>query len=125
VRATRPTGVLRFGWMKSVEAWVTPARLEDITERLRLIGIPGMTVQAVKDPTGPPKVEAYRGSVLTTNLLPRLRILIVVPDDLVESVINAVSTVVRREPEDDGWIVVHPLDDVIRIRTGEHGPDAL
>jgi nitrogen regulatory protein P-II 1 len=111
--------------MKSVEAWVTPARLEDITERLGLIGIPGMTVQAVKDPTGPPKVEAYRGSVLTTNLLPRLRILIVVPDDLVESVINAVSTVVCREPEDDGWIVVHPLDDVIRIRTGEHGPDAL
>jgi nitrogen regulatory protein PII len=111
--------------MKSVEAWITPARLEDLTERLRLIGVPGMTVQAVKDPTGRPKVESYRGSVLTTNVLPKLRVLIVVPDDLAESVINAITTVVRREPEDDGWIIVHPLDDVIRIRTGELGPDAL
>jgi nitrogen regulatory protein P-II 1 len=111
--------------MKSVEAWITPARLEDLTERLRLVGVPGMTVQAVKDPTGPPKIESYRGSVLTTNLLPRLRVLIIVPDDFAESVVNAITTVVRRDPDDDGWIVVQPLDDVIRIRTGEHGPDAL
>ncbi len=111
--------------MKSVEAWITPARLEDVTERLRLIGVPGVTVQAVKDPSGPPRVESYRGAVLTTSLHPRIRMQIVVPDEMAESVINALTTVIRREAEDDGWIFVAPLDDVIRIRTGEHGSDAL
>jgi nitrogen regulatory protein P-II 1 len=111
--------------MKSVEAWITPARLEDVTERLRLIGVPGMTVQTVKDPSGPPRVESYRGTLLTTSLHPRVRLQIIVPDDLAESVINALTTVVRREEGDDGLIVVSPVDDVIRIRTGEHGADAL
>jgi nitrogen regulatory protein PII len=111
--------------MKSVEAWITPARLEDVTERLRLIGVPGMTVQAVKDPYGPPRIESYRGAVSTTDLHPKVRLQIVVPDDMAESVINAVTTVVRREAGDDGLIFISPLDEVIRIRTGEHGPDAL
>jgi nitrogen regulatory protein PII len=111
--------------MKSVEAWISPGRLEDVTERLRMIGVPGMTVQAVKDPSGPPRVESYRGSVLTTDVHPKLRLLIVVADDVVESVANALLTVVRRDAQDDGWIFVAPVDDVIRIRTEEHGADAL
>jgi nitrogen regulatory protein P-II 1 len=111
--------------MKSVEARISPGRLEDVVERLRLIGVPGMTVQAVRDTSGPPRVESYRGSVLTTDLHPRLRLQIVVTDDMAESVINALTTVVRRDAEDDGWIVVVPVADVIRIRTEEHGADAL
>ena len=111
--------------MKRVEAWISPARLEDVTERLRLIGVPGMTVQAIRDPSGPPRVQSYRGAVLTTDLHPKLRLLIVVTDDMAESVMNAVSTVIRRDADDDGWIFVSPVDDAIRIRTEEHGADAL
>jgi nitrogen regulatory protein P-II 1 len=117
--------MVRSAGMKSVEAWITPARLEDVTERLRLIGVPGMTVQAVKDPSGPPRVESYRGTMLTTSLHPRIRLQVIVTDDMAESVINALTTVVRREERDDGWIFVLAVDDVIRIRTGEHGGDAL
>ena len=111
--------------MKSVEALITPSRLEDITERLRLIGVPGMTVNVVRDAHGTARVESYRGTVLSTTLEPRLRLQIVVIDDMAESVINAVTTVVRRDAADDGWIYVAPLDEVIRIRTEERGADAL
>jgi nitrogen regulatory protein P-II 1 len=111
--------------MKSVEAWISPVRLEDITERLRMIGAPGMTVQAVREPGGPPRIETYRGAVLTNDLVAKLRLLIVVPDDFAESVINAVKVVINRDPEDDGWILVSPLDEAIRIRTEERGADAL
>ena len=111
--------------MKSVEAWISPARLEDITERLRMIGVPGLTVHAIRQPGGPLHVESYRGAVMTNDLVAKLRLLIVVPDDFAESVINAVKVVVNRDPDDDGWIIVCPLDEAIRIRTEERGADAL
>jgi nitrogen regulatory protein P-II 1 len=111
--------------MKCVEAWISPARLEDITERLRMIGAPGMTVHPVREPGGPPRIETYRGAVMTHDLATKLRLMIVVPDDLAEGVASAIKVVVTRDPADDGWIFVSPIDEAIRIRTEEHGPDAL
>jgi nitrogen regulatory protein P-II 1 len=111
--------------MKCVEAWISPGRLEDITERLRMIGAPGMTVHPIREPGGPTRVESYRGAVMTSDLVTRLRLMIVVPDDLAEGVASAIKVVVTRDPTDDGWIVISPVDEAIRIRTEEHGADAL
>ena len=111
--------------MKSVEAWISPLRLEDITERLRMIGAPGLTVHVIRQPGIPARVETYRGSVSTSDLVAKLRLMIVVPDDFAEGVVNAVKVVVNRDPEDDGWIVVTHVDEAIRIRTDERGADAL
>ncbi len=112
-------------FMRCVEAWISPSKLEDITERLRLIGVPGMTVHPVREPGGPARVETYRGAVTTNDLSTKLRLIIVVPDDFAEGVASAIKLIVSRDPEDDGWIVISPVDEAIRIRTEERGADAL
>jgi nitrogen regulatory protein PII len=110
--------------MKRVEAIISPLFLEDTKERLRMIGVPGMTIQEVRVP-GPPQAGVYRGIAHTTDLSARIRLEIVVLDDMAEGVALAITTVVRRSEDGDGVIFISPVDEVIRIRTGEMGDSAL
>jgi nitrogen regulatory protein P-II 1 len=112
--------------MKKIEAIVKPFKLDDVKDRLREIGVQGMTVSEVKGfgRTGGKK-EVYRGSAYVVDFVPKIRIQVVVPDDMVRQVVEALMTVARTGQIGDGKIFVEPVEDVIRIRTGEHGEDAL
>src|SRR5688572_27182382 len=110
--------------MKRVEAIISPSHLDDIKERLRMIGVPGMTIQEVRVP-GDAHQVVYRGMARASDLGDRIRLEVVVVDDMAESVALAIVTVVRRTEEGDGIIFISPVDEAIRIRTGETGSDAL
>ena len=90
-----------------------------------MIGVPGMTITAIRETTPTDRVEMYRGAPVIHSLVPRIRLDIVVNDDMAETVITAVTLAVRRHEDGDGRIFVAPVEDVIRIRTGETGADAL
>ena len=112
--------------MKKIEAIIKPHRLDDVKDRLRQIGISGMTVYEVKGfgRTGG-KTEVYRGSSYVVDFVPKVRIEVVVKDGAVSEVVQAISTAAKTGKIGDGKIFVTPLDEVIRIRTGERGPDAI
>lgn len=112
--------------MKRVEAIIKPHRLDDVKDRLRDIGISGMTVSEVKGfgRTGG-KTEVYRGSAYVVDFVPKMRLDIVVSDAMVNDVVEAIATVARTGKIGDGKIFVTPVDEVIRIRTNERGDDAL
>jgi nitrogen regulatory protein P-II 1 len=109
--------------MKRVEVELSAHHLDDVKQRLRLIGIPGMTAQACSGLRT--RNETYRGAVMATALVERIRLDIVVTDDMVDNVVRAVLTVVRRDDGADGRISIAPIDEVFRISTGEAGADAL
>jgi len=109
--------------MKRVEVEISAQHLDDVKERLRLIGISGMTASVCS--TLRSRNEVYRGAVTTTPLVERIRLDIVVTDDRVDGVVRAVMTVVRRDDGADGRISIAPIDEVVRISTGEAGADAL
>ncbi|MCG5054209.1 MAG: P-II family nitrogen regulator [Myxococcales bacterium] len=112
--------------MKRVEAIIQPSRLDDVVERLQMIGVNGMTISEVKGfgRTGG-RTEVYRGSAYAIDLLPKVRLQCVVPDDRVEQTVAAIVIRARTENIGDGKIFVLPVDEAIRIRTGETGDDAL
>jgi nitrogen regulatory protein PII len=110
--------------MKRVEAIISPLHLEGIKDRLRMVGVPGMTIQAVRVPGGSQTV-IYRGLAPVTELSERVRADMVVDDDMVETVTRAIIQVVARTEPGDGIIFITPVDEAIRIRTGETGRDAL
>jgi nitrogen regulatory protein P-II 1 len=112
--------------MKKIEAVVKPHKLDDIKDRLHAIGVKGMTVSEVKGfgRTGGKK-EVYRGSSYVVDFVPKVRIQVVVVDEMAPQVIEALSTVARTNQIGDGKIFVSPIEEVIRIRTGERGEDAL
>jgi nitrogen regulatory protein P-II 1 len=112
--------------MKKIEAIVKPFKLDDIKDRLREIGVQGMTVSEVKGfgRTGGKK-EVYRGSAYVVDFVPKVRVQIIVADDMVSAVVQALTLVARTGQIGDGKIFIGPIDEVIRIRTGESGEDAL
>jgi len=112
--------------MKKVEAIIKPFKLDDVKDRLREVGVQGMTVSEVKGfgRTGGKK-EVYRGSAYVVDFVPKVRIEIVVRDELVRDVVDAISATAKTGRIGDGKIFVTPVDEVIRIRTGERGEDAL
>ena len=112
--------------MKKIEAIIKPFKLDDVKDRLREIGVQGMTVSEVKGfgRTGGRK-EVYRGSAYVVDFVPKVRIQIVVKDDMVKDVVEAIMSVSRTGHIGDGKIFVLPVEEVIRIRTGERGEDAL
>ena len=121
--------------MKRFEAIISPTDLEPLLDRLRLIGIPGMTVHQLYGVTRegqerdgqaqPGQALIYRGASARTDLYPRVRLDIVLPDDWVEGVISATLLVVGKGPNPGGRILITPVDEVIRIRTAETGRDAI
>jgi nitrogen regulatory protein P-II 1 len=112
--------------MKKVEAIIKPFKLDDVKESLKEIGIQGLTVTEVKG-FGRQKghTELYRGAEYVIDFLPKIKLDIVVSDDMVTKVIDAIIDSAKTGKIGDGKIFVLPMEEVIRIRTGERGDDAL
>jgi nitrogen regulatory protein PII len=112
--------------MKLITAIIKPFKLDAAREKLTELGIDGMTVSEAKG-YGRQKghTEIYRGAEYVVSFLPKLRIEIVVHDNLVETVINAVRSAVHSGQIGDGKIFVTPVERAIRIRTGETDDDAI
>jgi nitrogen regulatory protein P-II 2 len=112
--------------MKLIAAIIKPFKLDDVREALADIGVSGITVIEVKG-FGRQKghTELYRGAEYVVDFLPKIKVEIAVDDDLVDKVIEAISGAARTGKIGDGKIFVLDLGQVIRIRTGETGPDAL
>ncbi len=112
--------------MKLIVAIVKPFKLDAVREALTSVGVQGVTVSEVKG-FGRQKghTEIYRGAEYVVNYVPKLKVEVVVPDDLAERVVEAVDGAARTGEIGDGKIFVSELEQAIRIRTGETGADAL
>ncbi|HCQ48316.1 MAG TPA: P-II family nitrogen regulator [Achromobacter sp.] len=112
--------------MKQVTAIIKPFKLDEVREALAEVGVSGLTVTEVKG-FGRQKghTELYRGAEYVVDFLPKIRVEVVLPDDQVEAAIEAVVKAARTGKIGDGKIFVTAVEQVIRIRTGEIGADAL
>ena len=112
--------------MKKVEAVIKPFKLDDVKEALQEVGVQGMTVIEAKG-YGRQKghTELYRGAEYVIDFLPKVKIEVVVADDQLDRVIEAITTAARSGRIGDGKIFVTDVIDVIRIRTGERGSQAV
>jgi len=112
--------------MRLVTAIIKPFKLDEVREALNEIGVQGMTVTESRG-FGRQKghTELYRGAEYVVDLLPKMKLEILVRDDLLERVIEAITGAANTGRIGDGKIFVSPVDDVIRIRTGERGEAAL
>jgi len=112
--------------MKKVEAIIKPFKLDEVKDALSEVGIQGMTVTEVKGfgRTGGKK-EVYRGSAYVVDFVPKVKVEIVVPDDVVHAVMDAIEKSAKTGRIGDGKIFVSPLDEAVLIRTGERGEEAI
>ena len=112
--------------MRKVEAIIKPFKLDEVKEALHEIGIQGMTVTEVKG-FGRQKghTELYRGAEYVVDFLPKIKIEVAVSDEMAEKVAQAIVDAANTGRIGDGKIFVLPMEEVIRIRTGERGPDAV
>ena len=112
--------------MKKVEAIIKPFKLEEVKEALNKVGIAGMTVSEVKG-FGRQKghVELYRGAEYEVSFVPKVQIEIVIPDNLVEKVVQAIEETAKTGKIGDGKIFISHVEEIIRIRTGERGEGAV
>ena len=112
--------------MKKIDAVVKPFKLDEVREALSDIGVSGLTVTEVKG-FGRQKghTELYRGAEYVVDFLPKVKIEIVVADNIVEQVIEAIVKAARTGKIGDGKIFVYPIQDAVRIRTGERGVTAI
>ena len=112
--------------MKRIDAVIKPQKLDEVKESLTTVGATGLTLFEAKG-FGRQKghAELYRGTEYTVDFLPKIFISVVVPEDIVEAAVKAIADSARTGKIGDGKIFVTSLDDVIRIRTGERGRDAI
>ena len=112
--------------MKKIEAIIKPFKLDEVTEALQDVGVQGLSVIEVKG-FGRQKghTELYRGAEYVVDFLPKVKIEVVLSDDMVEAAIEAIVSAARTDKIGDGKIFVSPVEQVIRIRTGETGEDAI
>ncbi|MGD9919665.1 MAG: P-II family nitrogen regulator [Paenirhodobacter sp.] len=112
--------------MKKVEAVIKPFKLDEVKEALQEAGIQGLSVLEVKG-FGRQKghTELYRGAEYVVDFLPKVKIEMVLADEMVETAIEAIMSAARTEKIGDGKIFVSPVEQAIRIRTGETGDDAI
>ncbi len=112
--------------MKKIEAIIKPFKLDEVKEALNEIGIQGITVGEVKG-FGRQKghTELYRGAEYVVDFLPKIKIEIVVTDDMVTKVVEAIQGAAKTGRIGDGKIFILPVDEAVRIRTGEKGGDAI
>jgi nitrogen regulatory protein P-II 1 len=123
-RAHRTAG--RSCGVKKIEAIIKPFKLDEVKEALSEVGVMGLTVTEVKG-FGRQKghTELYRGAEYVVDFLPKAKVEVVVPDELVARVIEAIERAAKTGRIGDGKIFVLPIDEVVRIRTGERGEGAL
>jgi nitrogen regulatory protein P-II 1 len=112
--------------MKKIEAIIQPFKLEPVKEALHAVGVQGMTVGEVKG-FGVQKGirEVYRGMEYQVDFLPKVKIEIVAQDDKVKTIVETITSKARTGRIGDGKIFVYPVEEVIRIRTGETGESAV
>ena len=112
--------------MKKIEAIIKPFKLDDVKDALHEVGVSGITVTEVKG-FGRQKghTELYRGAEYVIDFLPKVKVEVVVEDVIVENVIEAITQAARTGRIGDGKIFVLPIDEAIRIRTGDRGADAI
>ena len=112
--------------MKKIEAIIKPFKLDEVKEALQEVGVQGITVTEAKG-FGRQKghTELYRGAEYVVDFLPKVKIEIVLPDDHVERAVDAIQKAARTGRIGDGKIFISTIEEVIRIRTGETGQDAI
>jgi nitrogen regulatory protein PII len=112
--------------VKKIEAVIKPFKLDDVKDALHDVGVSGITVTEVKG-FGRQKghTELYRGAEYVIDFLPKVKIEVVVEDVLVENVIEAITQAARTGRIGDGKIFVVPIEEAVRIRTGDRGADAI
>lgn len=112
--------------MKKIEAIIKPFKLDEVKERLTAVGVQGLTVTEVKG-FGRQKghTELYRGAEYVIDFLPKTKLEILAPEEQVDDIIDAIMTAAHTGRIGDGKIFILPVDDVVRIRTGEHGKEAI
>lgn len=112
--------------MKKIEAIIKPFKLDEVKEALQEFGVQGLSVIEVKG-FGRQKghTELYRGAEYVVDFLPKVKIEVVLDDDQVDGAIEAITDAAKTEKIGDGKIFVSPVEQAIRIRTGEAGSDAL
>ncbi len=112
--------------MKKIEAIIKPFKLDEIKKALNALGVQGMTVTEVKG-FGRQKghIEFYRGAEYDINFVPKLKIEIVLPDEMADKAISVIQEKAKTGEIGDGKIFVYSIDNVIRIRTGESGEAAV
>lgn len=112
--------------MKKLECIIRPAKLEDVKEALGAAGIKGMTVtNVIGCGLQQGKTEVYRGSTYTINLLPKVKIEIVIPDASVDEIIDVIVKTAKTGEIGDGKIFIYDMLNAVRIRTGESGESAV
>lgn len=114
------------GEMKKIEAIIKPFKLDEVKTALTKMGVQGMTVSEVKG-FGRQKghTEVYRGAEYTIDFLPKVKIEIIVNDEIVTQTIETIQRIAKTGKIGDGKIFLIPIEEAIRIRTGERGKDAL
>ena len=112
--------------MKKIEAIIKPFKIDDLKEAFSSIGLQGMTISEVKG-YGRQKghTEVYRGAEYVVDFIPKIKVEIVAADEQVEQIIETILTAVNTGKIGDGKIFVLPVEDVIRVRTGEKGEEAI
>jgi len=112
--------------MKKIEAVIKPFKLDEVKEALHEVGLQGITVVEAKG-FGRQKghTELYRGAEYVVDFLPKVKIEVVCDDDVVERAVEAITNAARTGRIGDGKIFVSTIDEVVRIRTGERGQDAI
>jgi len=112
--------------MKKIEAIIKPFKLDEVKEGLQELGVQGLTVMEAKG-FGRQKghTELYRGAEYVVDFLPKVKIEVIISDDLVDQAIEAITNAAKTGKIGDGKIFVSPVEQAIRIRTGEAGPEAL
>jgi nitrogen regulatory protein P-II 1 len=112
--------------MKKIEAIVKPFKLDEVKEALNEIGIQGITVSEVKG-FGRQKghTELYRGAEYVVDFLPKIKMEIVVKEELVTKVVETIVNTAKTGRIGDGKVFVYPVDEAVRIRTGEKGEEAI
>lgn len=112
--------------MKKIEAIIKPFKLDEVKEALQEVGIQGLSVVEVKG-FGRQKghTELYRGAEYVVDFLPKVKIEVVLADDMVDAAVTAIVDAARTDKIGDGKIFVSPVEQAIRIRTGETGDDAI
>jgi nitrogen regulatory protein P-II 1 len=114
------------GSMKKIEAIIKPFKLDEVKDALHELGVQGMTVIEVKG-FGRQKghVELYRGAEYDVAFVPKIKLEIAIPDEVADEVIEKIQEVAKTGKIGDGKLFIEPLEDVVRIRTGEKGNAAL